>query len=184
MSASGRPSAEIQAGRESDGWIRESYSRILACCVCSGLAPSEADDIAQDIWLWLLRQPKPVPMASKPWLGAVARNYILRYRRRKYRQDWREGRPLDDAPEPRAPEALPQVETCELLDRVAAAAPDLEQKILALIRGGYSLAESARLLGIPRGSRAYHHGRLIAFARKELGQSPNIPTRRPTRPPA
>jgi DNA-directed RNA polymerase specialized sigma24 family protein len=184
MIALGRPSEETQAGGEPDGWIRESYSRILASCVCAGLAPSEAEDIAQDIWLWLLQQPKTVPMSSKPWLGAVARNFIFRYRRRKYLHYAREGRPLDEAPEPRAPEALPKLETSELLDRVAAAAPDLEQRMLALIRGGYTLAESARLLGIPRGSRAYHHGRLVAFARHELGWTSNVPIRRPIRPPA
>jgi len=140
----------------------------LRSCIYAGLRQSEADDVAQDIWLWLLRQGTPVLVVSMPWLSAVARNFILRYRRRSFRQKTREGRPLDAAPEPQTAEALPEFEASELLDRVAAAVPEIERRLLALIRRGHSLAEAARLLGIPRGSRAYYHQRLITCGRREL----------------
>jgi DNA-directed RNA polymerase specialized sigma24 family protein len=166
----GDPHQEFGAslGRDAETWISESYSRILTSCVCAGLPASEADDVAQDIWLWLLRQGTPAPILSMPWLTAVCRNFILRYRRRTYRRKAREGRPLDAAPEPRTAESLTELEASELLNRVAAAVPEIERRLLILIRRGHSLAEASRLLGIPRGSRAYYHQRLIACGRREL----------------
>ena len=157
-----------RAGCEPENQISESYSRILKCCIYAGLPSSEAADIAQDIWLWLLRQGTPALIVSMPWLSAVARNFILRYRRRSFRQKAREGRQLDAAPEPRTSEPLPELEASELLDHVAAAVPEIERRLLALIRRGYSLAEASRFLGIPRGSRAYYHKRLITCGRREL----------------
>ncbi len=163
-----RRQGDSRSGREPETWISESYSRILTSCVCAGLRASEADDVAQDIWLWLLRQETPALILSMPWLTAVSRNFILRYRRRSFRRNTREGRPLDAAPEPRTAESLKALEASELLDRVAAAVPEIERRLLALIRRGHSLAEASRLLGIPRGSRAYYHRRLIACGRREL----------------
>ena len=124
--------------------------------------------MAQDIWLWLLRQGTPALILSMPWLSAVARNFILRYRRRSSRQRAREGRSLDAVPEPQTAEPLRELEASELLDRVAAAVPEIERRLLALIRRGHSLAEASRLLGIPRGSRAYYRQRLITCGRREL----------------
>ena len=171
----------VSSGAEPDRWIRESYSRILASCLYAGLAPSEAEDIAQDIWVWLLRQQTPGTVLSMPWLSAVAKNFILRYRRRSYRQSVREGRPLDAAPEPQTSEKLDELEVNELLDHVALHVTETERKVLALIRGGHTLAEAARLLGIPRGSRAYYHQRLIACARRELEVRAVIPVKRGAR---
>jgi DNA-directed RNA polymerase specialized sigma24 family protein len=182
-----RLQGRIHADTDLEDWIHTSYSRILKCCLCAGLAPSEADDIAQDIWLWLLRGGRPAREVSMPWLAAVARNFILRYRRRKYRRSTLEGYSLDAFPEPRTQEVLPELEAGDLLDRVAAAISESERRMLALIRSGHSLAEAARLLGIPRGSRAYCQGRLVACARRELSRRVVLPVRRTTRaskPPA
>lgn len=155
------------APADPDAWIRESYSRILTSCIYAGLKPADADDVAQDIWLWLLRQGTPGLATSMPWLGAVAKNFILRYRRRSYRHVRREGRSLEVGPEPQSSGDLTQLESNELLDRTSNLLPEIERKLLALIRSGHSLAESARLLQIPRGSRAYYHSRVIACARRE-----------------
>ena len=160
----------IHSGTDLEEWIHTSYSRILKCCLCAGLAPSEADDIAQDIWLWLLREGRPAREVSMPWLAAVARNFILRYRRRKHRQSTVEGCSLDVYPEPGTQEVLPDFEAGDLLDRVAAALSETERRMLALIRSGHSLAESVRLLGVPGGSQGYYRGRLVACARRELAR--------------
>jgi DNA-directed RNA polymerase specialized sigma24 family protein len=157
-----------RSGCEPETWISESYSRILTSCIYAGLPACEADDVAQDIWLWLLRPGSPVVIVSMPWLSAVSRNFILRYRRRSFRRKAREGRALDAVPEPQTAAPLVDLETSELLDRVAAAVPEIERRLLALIRRGHSLAEASRLLGIPRGSRAYYHQRLITCGRREL----------------
>jgi DNA-directed RNA polymerase specialized sigma24 family protein len=160
----------IYSGTYLEDWIHTSYSRILKCCLCTGLASSEADDIAQDIWLWLLREGSLAREVSTPWLAAVARNFILRYWRRKYRRSTLEECSLDACPEPRTQEVLRELEVDDLLDRVAAALPETERRMLALIRSGHSLAESARLLGVPRGSRGYYQRRLVACARRELAR--------------
>lgn len=167
----------IQSGTDLEDWIQTSYSWILKCCLCALLAPSEADDVAQDIWLWLLREGRLAPEVSMPWLAAVARNFILRYRRRKYRRSTLEGCSLDTCPEPRTQEVLPELEAGDLLDRVAAAVSETERRMLALIRSGHSPAEAARLLGIPRGSLAYYQGRLVACARRELARRMVLPVR-------
>jgi hypothetical protein len=60
------------------------------------------------------------------------------------------------------------LETNEVLGRVARLLPKKERNLLALIRTGYSLPEAARKLGIPQGSRNYHHGRIVAYARREM----------------
>jgi DNA-directed RNA polymerase specialized sigma24 family protein len=78
-------------------------------------------------------------------------------------------------PEPHASSSLPVLESHELLDHVAAVLPKRERNLLALIRRGYSIAEAARMLGIPRGSRAYYHGRLIAHARREMKRRGILP---------
>jgi DNA-directed RNA polymerase specialized sigma24 family protein len=155
----------------------------LNCCRCAGLAPWEADDIAQDIWLWLLREGRLAREFSTPWLAAVARNFILRYWRRKTRRSTLEACSLDACPEPRTQDVLPELEVEDLLDRVAAALPETERRILALIRSGHSLAESARLLGVPRGSRGYYQRKLVACARRELAQKAVLPVRRTGEPP-
>ncbi len=184
-----RPQSTIPSGTYPEDWIQVSYSRILNCCRSAGLAPSEADDIAQDIWLWLLRDGGPARAASMPWLTAVARNFILRYRRRKFRRSALEGCPpaacpaarapegcsLDSCPRASAREIWPELETEDLLDRLADALPETERRMLALIRSGHSLAESARLLGVPRGSQGYHQRRLVACARQELAGRGDLP---------
>jgi len=117
-------------------------------------------------------------VASLPWLSAVARNFILRYRRRTYRRSLREGRTLENAPEPQSWKEAEGLEVNELLDQVASHVNEMERRVLELIRKGYSLAEAARILKIPRGSRAYYHQRLIECGRRELHARVAVPGRR------
>ena len=158
----------IRAGSNRDEWIHASYSRILTSCVFAGLPAADAEDVAQDIWVWLLGQGTPALAVSMPWLSAVARNFILRYRRRSCRHSFREGRSLDDGPDPRSSREETDLEINELFEKTAALLPEVERRLLDLIRNGYTLAESARILRIPRGSRAYHHAQVIGRARHEL----------------
>jgi DNA-directed RNA polymerase specialized sigma24 family protein len=151
-----------------DETIRGSYVQITRACVCAGLSPADAEDLAQDIWTWMIRVGVPIAVIATPWLKAVVHNYILRFRRRDYSHRVREGRPLETVPEPAAwqPEGL--LESNELLDRVAPLLPKRERSLLALIRRGYSLPEASRILGIPPGSRDYYQGRLVAYGQRVL----------------
>jgi len=148
--------------------IRASYRLISQACLGAGLSTSDADDLAQDLWEWLIRTGVPMAVIATPWLKGAVHNYILRFRRRSYHRRLREGQSLETASEPESLQPLPVLESNELLDRVATVLPRHERNLLALIRRGYSVAEAGRLLGIPRGSRAYHRGRLVACARREM----------------
>src|SRR5438445_5890904 len=53
--------------------------RITRACFHAGLAPADAEDVAQDIWEWLLRTGNVALAQEIPWLGAVAQNYIKRF---------------------------------------------------------------------------------------------------------
>lgn len=154
-----------------DETIRLSYVQITKACVCAGLSSADSEDLAQDIWTWMVRVGVPITLVATPWMKAVVHNYILRFRRRNYSHRVREGQPLETVPEPAAwqPEGL--LVSNELLDRVAALLPKRERSLLALIRRGYSLPEASRLLGIPAGSRDYYQGRLIAYGRRVLKRS-------------
>jgi DNA-directed RNA polymerase specialized sigma24 family protein len=162
----------------SDEAIRVSYVQITTACVCAGLSSADADDLAQDIWMWMLRVGVPIAVIATPWLKAVVHNYILRFRRRDYSHRVREGLPLETVPEPAVCQPEGEFESNELLDRVAALLPKRERSLLALIRRGYSLPEASRRLGIPAGSRDYYQGRLIAYARRAMKRPVAIPIKR------
>jgi DNA-directed RNA polymerase specialized sigma24 family protein len=103
-----------------------------------------------------------------PWFSGVVRNYVMRYRRRTFGRNTREGRPLESVPEPQSRDQLPAIETEELLDRLASRLPRRERSLLALIRRGYSLAEGCKILGIPKGSHAYYGHLLVAQGQRVL----------------
>lgn len=152
---------------EADGIFRV-YAQISEACAHAGLESPDAEEIAQDIWEWLLRTDKVTLAQQVPWLGAVAQNFIRRFWRRSYRQRLREGTGLHSGSEPSSREPAQDLETKEILDRVSQALPDKERQLLTLIRSGHTIAEAARLLKIPRGSRAYYSGRLVACGRNEM----------------
>ena len=158
-----------------DKSICASLRLIVRACLGAGLSAADAEDLAQDLWEWLIRTGVPMTMISTPWLKGAVHNYILRYRRRSYSHRVREGRPLESTPEPECASVVSSLESNELLDRVASVLPSMERNLLALVRRGHSMAEAARILGIPRGSRAYYQGRLIAYARREMRRRSVLP---------
>jgi DNA-directed RNA polymerase specialized sigma24 family protein len=142
--------------------------RITRACLHAGLRPADAEDVAQDIWEWLLRTGHVALAQEIPWLGAVAQNYIRRFWRRSFRRLVRESAAVRGGGRPDFEEPARGLERKEVLDRLTAALPDRERKLLTLIRNGYSLAEAARALKIPRGSLSYCGGRLVDYARREI----------------
>jgi DNA-directed RNA polymerase specialized sigma24 family protein len=163
-----RTSNEERASAYPENSIRASYRLIARECLWAGLNPADSDDLAQDLWEWLIRNGVPSAAIATPWMMGVVRNYIRRFRRRSYSLESRESVSLDRAAEPRSEESLAVIESSEFLDRVSHVLPKRERDLLALIRLGYSLPEASRVLKIPAGSRAYSSGRLIAYARREL----------------
>jgi DNA-directed RNA polymerase specialized sigma24 family protein len=175
-------SVEVRSDVCPEDSIRACYVQIAKVCLWAGLSPADAEDLAQDVWEWMVRAGVPIGLVATPWLKRVVQNYILRFRRRRQRLGLREGLPLEKAPEPITPPSDGLLESKELLDRVASMLPKRERNLLALIRRGYSIAEASNRLGIPPGSRAYYQGQLIAYARREMQRRNQFPTTgRPSR---
>jgi len=173
MSQPGSPVPPREAGHPAGGTysdvaVQEIYARLLGACLAAGLSRPESEDVAQDVWLWLLSCNSPPVALAVPWLSAVVRNFVLRYRRRAGRRRGREGVPLEAVPEPGSPFDTSTLEANEVLDRISSLLPETERKILVLIRKGYTLAKAVEILGIPRGSRAYYGGRLVRLAREGI----------------
>jgi DNA-directed RNA polymerase specialized sigma24 family protein len=151
-----------------DETVAAIHACILGVCLAAGLAQPEADDVAQDVWEWVLRSGTLASAAAAPWIAAVTRNFVMRFRRNRQRRRYREGVTLEMVPEPQAAIDGSMLESNEVLDTLAALLPQTERNLLILVRKGHTLAHAADLLGIPRGSRAYYGGRLIRVARRAL----------------
>lgn len=147
------------------------YRRILEVCRYCGLAPWDSEDVAQEIWAWLLEDRQLLLAPETSWISAVTRNFVLRHWRRALRHESREGFSLDLAKEPEAIPPDPDRLRTQVLDRMSANLPQTERRLLLMIRRGYTLVEAAEALSIPRGSRAYFKQRLIEYGRRELRRS-------------
>jgi DNA-directed RNA polymerase specialized sigma24 family protein len=147
------------------------YHWIWTACADAGLSRSDAQDVAQDLWLWLLTVNKLALASEKQWLSAVTQNFIRRRYRQLSRQRLREGTPIsyDIA----FTDQRQRIESNEMLTRFSRVLPEKERRILMLIRAGYTVAEAARALRIPRGSRAYFGDRLVELARRKIGARAN-----------
>ena len=161
----GRPRAG-QPYSNSD--FAEICSRSVALCLAAGLCRTDAEDVAQDICLWLLRAGTPTFALCGPWLAAVVRNFVLRNHRRRGLAIAREGIPLDDIAEPAAPSDPSTFEARQFLDRITELLPHPERELLLLVRRGFTVVQAARSLGIPRGSCDYHRKRIVSLARAAL----------------
>ncbi len=147
------------------------YRHLMGTCARAGLSSTDAEDVAQDVWAWLLQGGDLSLALTAPWMSAVARNFILRYWRRRSQKDFREGMSLEVAREPHAAAEEIRFEARELLDRMEARLPRIEAALLVLIRRGYTFVEAADALQIPRGSRAYFKNRLVECGRRQMRRS-------------
>lgn len=151
------------------------YSRVFKACLFAGLGPSDAEDVAQDIWLWLIRSGRESDALVTPWLGAVAQNYIRRYWRGRKRRSVRESQAGAETSARNPRDEAEQLDSRLSLDRMEARLPETEARLLHLVRRGCSFAQAVRQLGIPRGSRCYFRKRLIVHLREGLTASAGSP---------
>ena len=135
------------------------HARILRICIFAGLPPIDAEDIAQDIWLWLIKTGRWEEANSLPWLGGVAANFVRRHWRARTRRDSRESQAAIANSVRRSDGAI-DIDTKLSLDEMERALPAVESELLRLVRKGATFAEAARTLGIPRGSQDYFRKRL------------------------
>jgi DNA-directed RNA polymerase specialized sigma24 family protein len=168
----GRPPAQppgpSAAGDAPGASHAAAQERILRICNLARLPASDAQDVAQDVWLWLLESGRSAQADSLPWLGGVTVNFVRRYWRASCRRAARESRGLAG----RGPDAI-DFETRLSLDEMERRLPELEANLLHLLRLGASFSEASQRLRIPRGSHDYYRKRL--YGRLQTGL---LPTRR------
>lgn len=141
--------------------------RIVRTCVAARLPRHDAEDLAQDIWLWLLRTGPPEQFTNA-WLQAVTRNFLLRYWRQSVRALSRHEELTErELPVPDASETE-RLELALSLDRIAGTLPPREQRLLGLLRKGHSFSDAADLAGVPKGSRHFCRSRLLESVQRGL----------------
>ncbi len=138
------------------------HERIVRACLFAGLAPMDAEDLAQDIFLWFLRSRQTAQMLTVSWMRAVTINFIKRHWRERKRRDAREGQAAATAGAAGRRDGTEETDMRISFDEMERRLPPLEAKLLHLVRRGVSFAEAAFRLGIPRGSRDYHRKALLA----------------------
>jgi RNA polymerase sigma-70 factor (ECF subfamily) len=147
-------------------------------CRMSGSADA-AEDILQECFLWLLRNPNgydPARAPLRPFLLAVAHNLVRK--RWRTEQRWDE---LDEEAYVTAPLDPAAGETAELVARAVQSLPPLQREALILFEyEELSLEEIARVAGVAVGTvKARLHrarenlARMLAPLRAEGGRRPN-----------
>jgi len=148
---------------------------ILGACIAAGLAAPDAEDVAQDVWRWLLESGNLPMIALVPWLGAVVQNYLRRYKTRRWRDSNRRTNSISPLQHSAlSPSGSSASEAKLFLRRLATRLPLVDQRLLALMCTGYRLGEAARLLGIKHGSEQLHLGRIriLAMRLRRPGRNP------------
>jgi DNA-directed RNA polymerase specialized sigma24 family protein len=151
------------SGEPLDALAPAAYARILRICRFERLPASDAEDVAQDIWVWLIESGRSQEATSPRWLAAVTINYV----RRRRRDGWRRAARENDAAGRRGSESI-DPETLFSFDEMERRLPRLEARLLRLVREGATFAEASRRLSIPRGSSDYYRKMLYRQIAKRL----------------
>jgi DNA-directed RNA polymerase specialized sigma24 family protein len=126
-------------------------ARIVATCLLAGLDLDDANDVAQDIWTWLLSAGKTKLALTVPWLDVVARNFVRRLWRRRA-TDLRLRQTLNTQPV-RVRDLAAGIAWQRSVDEILPRLRRRDRALLILIdRGGLTFPEAAKALGLAAGS--------------------------------
>lgn len=160
-----------------DRSLVELHAQLIRFSRYAGLARFDAEDVAQDIWIWMLREKKLNIARSDQWVRAVVKNFVLRYRRRIARLAIRESQAFETSPdEGYGPERL-DIETQLSVLSVERRLPRREARLLHELRLGATWPEATERVGVPNGSRDWLRKRLAQKIRAAF--SPGSRTPRP-----
>jgi DNA-directed RNA polymerase specialized sigma24 family protein len=147
------------------------HAELVRSCRRQGLTWGDAEDVAQDIWLWLVREHRLELAASIAWTHAVVKNFVLRYRRRAALRARREpsldGHPLDHDPSQNL-----DVDARLSVGRLERLLPALEARIVHEMRSGATWSEAATISGVPAGSRDWLRKRIAGRVREAFSARP------------
>jgi DNA-directed RNA polymerase specialized sigma24 family protein len=177
MDISWRQTAGREGESDSSAEIQLLHGKVIRTCLAAGLSISDAEDVAQDLFIWMLREGAMPKTVWSPWLAAVVKNFIRRYWRRRSVRKLRESRATVEAEVfARSDEGCETIEVRLSLDRIEQRLPQVEATLLRLVRRGCSFAEAVKTLEIPRGSKTFFRKRLIAHLAHGLRPS-GVPDR-------
>jgi RNA polymerase sigma-70 factor (ECF subfamily) len=126
--------------------------------------PDVAEDIAQEAFVRLLRQPLP-EAEIRPWLFTVAMNLVRdRARKNERRQRLLSGAPTMVSMEPRPDDRVEQIEDIEAVRTALEKLSDRDRQLLLMRAEGYKYEEIAGVIGVAPASV----GTLIARALKRF----------------
>jgi DNA-directed RNA polymerase specialized sigma24 family protein len=164
--SNGCPGAEDLLGSElSEAVLRDAFARVIRTCRYHGVPRADAEDLAQEFFLWLLIHPQRSDLASGPALAATIHNYLLRYRRRTSRQRRREVMGLTPTFDMRRWSEPGTDETTMSVRALDSLLPSGEAKILRYLKAGATWAEAASAAGVPPGSRDWLRKRMAGHVR-------------------
>ncbi len=154
--------------REAFGELHRRFAPMVHGILLARVPVQEADDIVQDVFLHALGKLRGLrePEAIGPWLATIARNFSVRFHRRRRRT----------APLPDDPVATPEAEGCESTAHEAAAAlaairrlPQAYQETLILrLVEGLTGPQIAAGTGLTPGSVRVNLHRGMKLLRREL----------------
>jgi DNA-directed RNA polymerase specialized sigma24 family protein len=156
------------AGADWSAGTPEIHARILRVCLAQGLLASDAQDVAQEIFVWLSQTARS-EAADVPWVSAVAENFVRRYIRRRAIRTARESSAAAERAARPSRDGIEALESKLVLDKLEKSLPLNEAKLLHLIRHGCTFREAVRALAIPRGSWSYFERRLVGHLKEGLG---------------
>jgi RNA polymerase sigma-70 factor, ECF subfamily len=149
--------AETAASRTFDGLVRAEFRYVWRLLRRLGLAPADADDAAQQVFLVASsRFSDMVPGRERAFLYGTALNVVGKWRRaaRRETEGADDGEPLVDPSDP-ADELVDRHRAREALDGILALMPLELRAVLVLYEiEGQTAAEIADITGLPRGTVA------------------------------
>jgi RNA polymerase sigma-70 factor (ECF subfamily) len=126
--------------------------------------PDVAEDIAQEAFVRLLRQPLPEP-EIRPWLFTVAMNLVRdRARKNERRQRLLSGAPTMVSVEQRPDDRLEQIEVIDAVTEALDVLSNRDRQLLLMRAEGFKYEEIASVVGVAPASV----GTLIARALKRF----------------
>jgi RNA polymerase sigma-70 factor (ECF subfamily) len=131
-------------------------------------SPDDAADLVGDVFLVAWRRIRQVPVdpdEARMWLFGVARKVLANHRRGRHRRDALDARVRERIAAAIEPDDTYRVEVREAVR----ALPDQLAEVVRLVHwDGFSLEETARLLGIPASTARGRHARARELLRLAL----------------
>jgi DNA-directed RNA polymerase specialized sigma24 family protein len=145
--------------------LRQAFARVVNACGYHGIQRADAEDLAQDLFVWLLDHRDRWVLLEGAALAGAIRIYLMRYRRRTHRQRLREGAPLNSDFDPRGSSEPLTDETALSVRSLEKLLPGTEARVLRHLRGGATWAEAVSAVGVPPGSRDWLRKRMAGHVR-------------------